>query len=145
MVSAPSRAAKIIMPNKCTKCGKLHPDTADYLLQGCDSCGSRFFFYVRKDRLEQMEKQIENMTQEEIGEIEKDVREIVANELESEDETVVLDLEAIRVLKPGKYMIDVTNLFSQKPVVIRVGPGKYELDLTTLMSRLRKRPQKARA
>ena len=132
------------MPNKCTRCGKLHSDDAGYLLQGCDSCGSKFFFYVRKDRLEQMEKQIEHMTPEEITEIEKDVREIVADELQSEDETVILDLEAVRVLKPGKYMIDVTNLFTQKPVVIRVGPGKYELDLSTLMSKLRKRRKSRR-
>ena len=49
------------------------------------------------------------------------------------DETVILDLEAIRVIKPGKYTIDVTKLFKQKPIVIRVGPGKYRLDLSILL------------
>ena len=127
------------MPNKCTRCGKLHPDTATYLLKGCDSCGSKFFFYVRGEYIEQMEKQFEQMTQQDIKEIESDVREIIAEEVKSEEETVVLDLEAIRILKPGKYVIDVTTLFTQRPVVIRVGPGKYELDLSTMMSRWKRK------
>ena len=128
------------MPSKCTKCGKIHPDNAPYLLSGCDECGSKFFFYFRKDILPTVEKDISKLSKKEIGEIEQDIRDIIPRGLEKE-ETVVLDLEAIRVIKPGKYKIDVTNIFNQKPIVIRLGPGKYKLDLTTLMSCLRKRPE----
>lgn len=124
------------MPNKCTKCGKLHDDAAEYLMTGCDECGSKFFFYIRKEALEKTEKEIKeitkSLTEQDIQEMEKDIREIVPEYIKDED-TVILDLEAIRILKPGKYRIDVTNLFTQKPIVIRVGPGKYELDLTTLV------------
>lgn len=129
------------MPNKCTKCGKIHPDDSPTLLKGCDECGSKFFFYIRPEALEQAEREIESITPKEMEEIERDIREIVSEEAGKvkEDETVVLDVEAIRVIKPGKYMIDVTNLFTQRPIVIRVGPGKYELDLSTLMSRLKKK------
>lgn len=130
------------MPNKCTKCGKIHPDDAPYLLEeGCDKCGSRFFFYVREESLKQAESDIKKLTTREIEEIEKDIRDIVS-EVEKpveEEETVILDVEAIRVIKPGKYRIDVTNLFNQRPIVIRVGPGKYEIDLTTMMSHFRRR------
>ncbi len=130
------------MPNKCTKCGKIHPDDAPYLLEeGCDRCGSRFFFYVKESALKQAEEDIKKLSRKEIEEIEKDIREIVS-EVErpvEEDETVILDVEAIRVIKPGKYRIDVTNLFTQRPIVIRIGPGKYEIDLTTIMGRLKKR------
>jgi len=130
------------MPNKCTKCGKIHPDNAPYLLaRGCDKCGSKFFFYVRQESLKEAEKDIDKLTKTEINEIEQDIREIVS-EVErpiDEDETVILDVEAIRVIKPGKYHIDVTNLFNQRPIVIRVGPGKYEIDLTTMMGRFRKK------
>ena len=130
------------MPNKCTKCGKIHQDDAPYLLEdGCDNCGSRFFFYVRKESLKKAEEDIKKLTPTEIKEIEEDIREIVSDVEKpiEEDETVILDVEAIRVIKPGKYHIDVTNLFNQRPIVIRIGPGKYEIDLTTMMSRFRKK------
>lgn len=130
------------MPNKCTKCGKIHPDDAPYLLEdGCNKCGSRFFFYVREDALKKAEEDIRKLSKTEIDEIERDIREIVseAEEPIEEDETVILDVEAIRVIKPGKYHIDVTKLFMQRPIVIRIGSGKYEIDLTTIMSRFRKK------
>jgi len=125
------------MPNKCTGCGKVHPDDAPYLLKGCDKCGSKFFFYVREDNLKQAEKDIRMLTRKDVKEIEEDVRFIIPEGRIKKDETVVLDVEAIRVIKPGKYKIDVTNLFLQKPIVIRVGSGKYELDLSTLMTKIK--------
>ncbi|MFQ5647730.1 MAG: Zn-ribbon domain-containing protein [Candidatus Aenigmatarchaeota archaeon] len=131
------------MPNKCTVCGKVHPDDAKYLVKGCDKCGSKFFFYVRKEMLERAEEDIKQLSTQELREIEDDIRYIVPEDVKKED-TVILDVEAIRVIKPGKYRIDVTNLFTQRPIVIRVGPGKYELDLSTLMTRLRRsRPEGA--
>jgi predicted nucleic acid-binding Zn-ribbon protein len=126
------------MPNKCANCGKIHPDNAEYLLDGCDRCGSKFFFYIKQDLLNDLEKEIEKLTTKEVREIERDVRDIIPKGIEK-DETVVLDLEAIRVMKPGKYLIDVTNLLTQKPIVIRVGPGKYKLDLSVLLSSFRKK------
>lgn len=130
----------IHIPNKCTRCGKIHPDDAPYLVDGCDVCGSKFFFYVREEVLEDIEKDIEKISKKEMEEIERDIREIVSKETGiEEEETVILDVEAIRVIKPGKYKIDVVNLFTQKPIVIRTGPGKYELDLSTLLSGLRRK------
>lgn len=132
------------MPNKCTKCGKIHPDDADYLVNGCDRCGSKFFFYVKEDAIKKAERDIEKLTTKELEEIEKDIRYIVSEEKPGVrmDDTVILDVEAIRVIKPGKYHIDVTTLFTQRPIVIRVGPGKYEIDLTSIMDKFRKREAK---
>ena len=124
------------MPNKCTGCGKVHPDDAPYLLKGCDNCGSKFFFYVREERLKRAERDISKLSKNDMKEIEDDVRFIIPDS-QAKDETVILDVEAIRVIKPGKYKIDVTNLFIQKPIVIRVGAGKYELDLSTLLTKLK--------
>jgi len=112
-------------------CGKIHPDDAKYLLEGCDKCGNKFFFYVREEHIAQMEQDTKDLTRTEVREIEEDVRDIIPEEAKK-DETVVLDLEAIRIIKPGKYMIDVTTLFNQRPVVIRVGTGRYEIDLSTI-------------
>lgn len=126
------------MPNKCTRCGKIHSDDSPYLFQGCDQCGSKFFFYVREEALKKAEKELKELKPREIDEIEKDIRDIIPKQVDK-DETVVLDLEAIRVIKPGKYRIDVSNLFTQKPIVIRVGSGRYELDLSILMDKFKGR------
>jgi predicted nucleic acid-binding Zn-ribbon protein len=125
------------MPSRCTRCGKLHPDDAPYLLQkGCE-CGSRFFFFVKEEMLTQAERDIARLSAEDVASIEKDIRFIVSEtEYDADDETVVLDVEAIRVIMPGKYHIDLTNLFSQRPVVIRIGSGKYKIDLSTLVKRM---------
>lgn len=132
------------MPSKCVRCGKIHPDDADYIMKsGCDSCGSKFFFFVRNGAMEQAEQEISELTRTEVAEIEKDIREILPDKVD-EDDTVVLDVEAIRVVKPGKYKIDVVNLFNQRPIVVRIGPGKYELDLSTMISRIKSRHVKGR-
>jgi predicted nucleic acid-binding Zn-ribbon protein len=128
------------MPNKCAKCGKIHPDNAEYLINGCDKCKGKFFFYIREDMLEKLDKEIEGLKKRDINEIEKDVRGILPKGIQK-DEVVALDLEAIRVMKPGKYLIDLTNLFNQKPIVIKIGPGKYKLDLSILLSSLKKKPE----
>lgn len=128
------------MPNKCVRCGKIFPDDSKEILNGCDVCGSKFFFYIRPEALEKAERELKALSKNEIEEIERDIRRIISIPAE-EEETVVLDLEAIRVIKPGKYKIDVVNLFNQRPIVIRVGPGRYEIDLSTLMTRLKRKPR----
>lgn len=78
---------------------------------------------------------MKDLSSEEIEEIEKDIRAIIAQEYgeKSKDDVVVLDVESIRVIKPGKYLIDVVNLFNQRPIVIRVAPGKYRIDLSSIL------------
>ena len=129
----------IFMPDKCTKCGKIHPDDAPYLINGCDKCGGKFFFYVRPELLEEAEQEVSFLSRKDMKEIEEDIRDIVSGDGIKKDDTVVLDLEAIRVIRPGKYQIDVTNLFNQKPIVVRVGAGRYEIDLSTLMTKISKK------
>lgn len=141
------------MPNKCTKCGKLHDDDADYLLTtGCDSCGGRFFFFVREEIVPEIEREVSRISRKEMEEIEHDIREMIpAKERPGrvrdrthhpvmpahgkKNETVILDIEAIKVIKPGKYRINVDTLFSQRPIIVRVGTGKYEIDLSVLPSK----------
>jgi len=124
------------MPSKCTKCGKIHSDNSNYLLNGCDNCGSKFFFFIKEEAVEKLEESLSELSQKEIKEIEKDVRDIIPQDVK-EDETVILDLEAIQIIKPGKYKIDLAALFEQNPIVIRIGPGKYELDFTYLTQKLK--------
>lgn len=127
------------MPSKCTKCGKMHADDSNYLLNGCDECGSKFFFFIREEVAQKLDE-LPDLSKKELEEIERDVRDIIPES--AKRETVALDLEAIRIIKPGKYKIDVSNLFKQNPIVIRVGAGKYELDFTYLSKRLKIKDQK---
>ena len=128
------------MPNKCTNCGKIHSDDADYLLSGCDSCGSKFFFYVTSSRIKEAQKDVEKLSKDELKEIELDVREILLDKKIKcgVDDTVILDFEAIRVIAPGKYEIDIVNLFNQRPIVIKVGSGKYEIDISSISEKFMK-------
>ncbi|MBI4176137.1 MAG: hypothetical protein HY518_02955 [Candidatus Aenigmarchaeota archaeon] len=118
------------MPNRCTGCGKIHPDDAAYIINNGCECGSKFFFFVREEDLHALENEMEGMTEEQVKEIEGDVREILSDG--DGMGTVILDLESIRAVGPGKYVIDITSLLSQKPIVIKTGPGKYKIDFSVL-------------
>lgn len=117
------------MAHKCVKCGKLHPDNADYLMNGCDECGAKFFFYVSGDEEEKAQRITSNLTKNQISEMETDVRSILGHK---DNKVLVLSIESIRILSPGKYELDLVNLFNQTPLVIKIGEGKYEIDLTEL-------------
>jgi len=125
------------MPHQCTKCGKIHPDADEAILRGC-SCGSRFFYYIRQEKANELEQGVHNEVKEVMIElekadkvqIEKDIREITGLE-DKPDEPVILDLESIRVIKPGKFEIDVVNLFNKKrPLIYKLEEGKYVIDLS---------------
>jgi uncharacterized protein len=125
------------MPHQCVHCSKIYPDASKELLEGC-SCGSKFFFYIRKEHLEKIQnKEIEIvLSDEEKIKIEKDVREIMG--IEEEFLPVILDLESVRVIKPGKFEIDVVNLFNnKKPIVYRLEEGKYFIDLASSLKRVK--------
>ncbi len=122
------------MPHQCVHCGKLYKDAAPELLKGCSSCGSKFFFYIKKEKYEESkEKPLVNLNKDEKKKIEKDVRDIIGVR---EEEPVILDLESIRVLKPGKFELDLVNLFSQKkPLIYKLEEGKYIIDLASTLKR----------
>jgi len=115
------------MPHQCVKCGKLYEDTASELLKGC-TCKAKFFFYVKKENLEQLQKDTEKLTLSEKKEIEADVSEIIGVDI---DRTmpVILNLESVRIKKPGKFEIDLVKLFKGAPLVYKMEEGKYLIDL----------------
>jgi predicted nucleic acid-binding Zn-ribbon protein len=157
-------------------CGKLYPDAAKELLTGCNSCGSHFFYFIKKEYYDKLNSQINaevnkslskemapiqnkpladiqpkakletfdkgfNEFQRKLNElnkldkekIEKDVRDIIGIS-EKEDAPVILDLESIRILEPGKFEIDVVNLFSKKrPLIYKLEEGKYIIDLASTL------------
>jgi len=117
------------MPHQCVRCGKIYEDGAKQLLSGCE-CKSKFFFFISKDEIERAKKLSEDLTPEEREQIEKDVIDIVGARFD-DSEPVFLDIESIRVLKPGKYELDLIDLFKGKPLVYKVEDGKYIIDLVS--------------
>lgn len=115
------------MPHQCVRCNIMYADGAQEILKGC-SCGARLFFYIKKKNIEEGKELINNLTEEEKKHIEEDVSEILHIKQE-EDRPVVLDFEAIRVLQPGKYELDLVHLFKKDPLIIKLEEGKYMIDL----------------
>ncbi len=88
------------MPHQCVRCNTLYQDGAQEILKGC-SCGARLFFYIKQKHLEEGKQLISSLSDDEKKNIQKDVAEILYIKEEDPDRPVVLDIEAIRVLKPG--------------------------------------------
>ncbi len=127
------------MPHQCIVCGTIYDDNAKEILTGCKKCGSRLFLYIRKERLEELKNIQNKLSEEERKEIEKDILDLIGDELE-ENKPVVLDLESIQIYKPGKYRIDLTHLFKGDPVIYKIEEGKYYIDIvSTLRNFLKKK------
>ena len=119
------------MPHQCVHCSKIYPDAAAELLSGC-ICGSHFFFYIRADQQERLNNQelFQELNEEDKEKIESDVREIMG--IENEEIPIILDLESVRILGPGKFEIDIVNLFSKKrPLIYKLEEWKYIIDLAS--------------
>lgn len=119
------------MPHQCVRCGQMYDDGAKELLAGCSKCQGKFFFYIRKEKLEEQKNIRTELPKAELVNIEKDVRSLMPKV--KHEEPVILDIETIRVITPGKYEIDVSSLMRGNPIIIQVGDGKYYIDLFTAM------------
>ena len=123
------------MAHQCVHCGRICPPGSKEIIEGCADCHAHFFFYIREDQLEKAKEQkvVEEMPVEEKKQIEKDIREMAG--IEKEDSPVILDFEAVRAAGPGKYEIDVVNLFKKdRPLIYKLEEGKYIIDLATTLS-----------
>ena len=116
-------------PHQCVHCGRIYPTASKELLSGC-SCSSHFFFFVKDSALDQLKEETADLTTEDKKEIETDIREIIGIP-EDEEKPVILDLESIHVSQPGKFEIDLVNLFKKKPLVYKIEEGKYIIDIAS--------------
>lgn len=122
------------MPHQCVHCGKLYPNAAQELLTGCN-CGSHFFFYIKEELAQKImakEQEPIELAGVDKKQIEEDVREMIG--AVEEETPVILDLESVKVLKPGKFEIDVVNLFRKdRPLIYKLEEGKYIIDLSSTL------------
>ncbi len=122
------------MPHQCVRCNTLYEDGATEILKGC-KCGGRLFFYIKKDKLKEIQSKTAKLTQKDKEEIEKDIFDLVGSDIDKND-PVVLDLEAIRILKPGKYELDLVHLFKNEPLIFKLEEGKYMIDIIETFRKL---------
>lgn len=117
--------------NQCVHCGKLYENASPELLAGCD-CGSKFFFFIKDEQYNKLKSQeIPEPVLEfkDKKQVESDVREMIGIK---EEEPVILDLESVKVVGPGKFVIDVVNLFRKdRPIIYKLEEGKYIIDLAS--------------
>lgn len=118
------------MPHQCVRCNNFYNDGAKEILKGC-GCGGRLFFYIKQTHIEEGKELINQLSNEEKENIEKDVTEILRVK-DDVHHPVILDIEAIRVLRPGKYELDLVHLFKNDPLIIKLEEGKYVIDLDQL-------------
>lgn len=122
------------MPHQCVHCSKIIEVGSKEILEGCSSCGGKFFFYIRDEQAlkmkESKEAPISEFNSVDKKQVEKDVRSIL--KIEDEDKPVILDLENIRVLGPGQFEIDIVSLINRQPIIFKLQEGKYLIDIESL-------------
>ncbi|MCL6500953.1 MAG: Zn-ribbon domain-containing protein [Candidatus Pacearchaeota archaeon] len=114
------------MAHRCVKCGRIYGSAAPEILKGCE-CGSHYFFFFKDEDIA-LKEETDKLTREEREEIVEDINELVGVDIEK---PIILDLESIRVQKPGKFEIDLVGLFKRKPVIYKIGEGKYYIDIAS--------------
>lgn len=132
------------MPHQCVRCNALYEDGAKEILTGCSECNGKLFFFIKKSKLEQLKQAQQEvvLTKKDQDQIEKDVRDLVGNKI-SPDEPVVLDIESIKVRKPGQYELDLVHLFKGDPLVFKLEEGKYMIDLIETFNKFTKNSTKS--
>ena len=125
------------MSHQCVRCNTFYDEKAPEVIKGCP-CGGKLFFFIKQEKLNSLREMSAKLTSSQKDQIEQDVREIVG-ESDEIDEPVVLDLETIRISQPGKYELDLVQLFKDEPLVYKIEEGKYVIDLIRSFGLSRKR------
>ena len=124
------------MPHQCVRCNQFYEDGAQEILKGC-SCGARLFFYIKKEKLEESKDIALNLSKEEKKEVEKDILELIDADMKKE-KPIVLDLESIKIMKPGKYELDLVRMFKGEPLIFKLEEGKYIIDIPESFKTIKK-------
>ena len=127
------------MPHQCVRCNTFYKDGSTEILKGCN-CGGKLFFFIKQEKLDEVKKMHKsiNLTNKDKEQIEKDIFDLVGSEIDK-DTPVVLDIEAIKVLKPGQYELDLVHLFKKEPLIFKLEDGKYMIDIVESFEKLRKK------
>ena len=123
------------MPHQCVRCAKTYDDGSKEILTGC-TCGSRFFFFMKKKDAGVVQEAAAKLSKEDVAQMEKDAFDLVGED--KQEKPIVLDLESIRMDKPGKFEINLIDIFRGKPLVYKLADGKYIIDVVSTFEALNK-------
>ena len=119
------------MAHQCIHCSKIISAGSEEIFKGCSSCNGKFFFYIKDEQIKKLKDSIDiplvDLALGSKKQVESDVRSIL--KIEDESEPVILDLESVRVLSPGKFELDLVSLINRKPIVFKLSEGKYIIDI----------------
>ena len=122
------------MPHQCVSCSRIIPVGSKELLEGCKTCGGKFFFYIKEEQLEKIKENPIEIPQKDKKQVERDIREIAG--IVDEDTPVILDIESVRVTGSGKFELDLVKLFKKdQPLVYKIEEGKYIIDLASTLNK----------
>ena len=96
-----------MLMHQCIKCGyQITGDSEEIILNGCPECGSKFFAYTSKGRVEEIKEAKEDGV-ESIMVKGQGIYEVNLSSLMENDSVIVSDEE-------GRYMIDINSLLKKK-------------------------------
>lgn len=125
------------MPHQCVHCSKIIEVGSREILEGCNSCNGKFFFYIRDEQVQKIKEEkkipIPEFEAADKKKIEEDVRSIL--KIEDDDKPVILDLESVKILGPGKFELDIVSLMNRRPIVFKLSEGKYLIDIEDIASK----------
>lgn len=128
------------MPHQCVSCGAFYDSGAKEILKGCSVCSGKLFFFVKKERLEELKKEeprLFQLSEADKRQIEEDVYDILGEDIDT-SKPIILDIESIKILRPGKYELDLVNLFKKKqPLIYKLEDGKYMIDIIESFKKMR--------
>ena len=95
------------------------------------------YLEIRKKYLDERPATVA-LSKKEKKQIEQDVFDLLGTQIDR-DKPVILDLEAIKILKPGKYELDLVHLFKNEPLIYKLEEGKYMIDLIQTFKNVREK------
>ncbi len=128
------------MPHKCTKCEHVIPNESDDLLTGCPECNNSSWEYVveddNADKLKNEDKSqkaartefvdADNLPSSNVVEGLQQSTHTTVNNVSKIQETLNKQYEGIKVVRDGKYKINLTELYRGNDYVIELGDnGSY--------------------
>lgn len=114
------------------KCSRIISTGSRELLEGCDDCKGRFFFYIKDDQMKKVKEELIVIPEEEKKQVEKDIREMAG--ITDEQAPVILDIESVRSIGEGKFELDLSKIFRKdRPLVYKLEEGKYIIDLASTL------------
>lgn len=117
--------------NKCTKCGTVFSQNFEDLISGCPVCKNMLFKLVIKIKPKDSPKELEDKVDRGKKSENKPENFEKKKEVKQGEETVkgTFNVEGIKVLEPGVYLLDIEKLVNEETLVLEEKEGVFRIAL----------------